>query len=104
MITVGQLIKIGRMNKGLSQEEMASKLDVTKNYISLVENNKKDPSIKFLKEVAKLLDIPIVLLIWEKMDLPKGKTDSEKELASQMEKMLENAQQLFAQRALGVER
>jgi len=43
-------------------------------------------------------------LIWEKMDLPKGKTDSEKKITSQLEKMLGDAQQLFAQRALGVKK
>jgi len=104
MLSIGQLIKIGRINKGLSQEDIASKLEVTKNYISLVENNRKDPSINFLRGVSKLLDIPVILLIWGKMDLPKGKTESEKKITSQLEKMLGDAQQLFAQRALGVKK
>jgi transcriptional regulator with XRE-family HTH domain len=102
MLIIGQLIKIGRINKKLSQEDVASKLGVSKNYISLVENNKKNPSINFLREVAKLLDIPLILLIWEKMDLPKGKTDSEKKISSQLEKMLEDAQRLFVQRVVGL--
>ena len=102
MLTIGQLIKIGRINKKISQDCVASKLRVTKNYISLIENDKKDPSINFLRGASKLLNIPVILLIWEKMDLPKGKTDSEKKINSQLEKMLENAQQLFAESALGV--
>lgn len=104
MLTIGQLIKIGRINKKLSQEDIASNLKVTKNYISLIENDKKDPSINFLRGVSKLLEIPVILLIWEKMDLPKGKTESEKKITFQLEKMLEDAQQLFAQRALGVKK
>lgn len=104
MLSIGQLIKIGRINKDLSQENVASKLKVTKNYISLIENNKKDPSINFLRRVSNLLDIPIILLVWEKMDLPQGKTESEKKITSQLEKILESAQQLFAQKMLGVKK
>ena len=101
MLTVGQLIKIGRLNKKLGQEDVAGELRVSKNYISLVENDKKDPSINFLKGVSKFLDIPLILLMWEKMDMPKGKTESEKEIASQLEKMLEEAQRLFSEKTFG---
>ena len=104
MLTIGQLIKIGRINKKISQDSVASKLKVTKNYISLIENDKKDPSINFLRGISKLLDIPVILLVWEKMDLPKGKTESEKKINVQLEKMLEDAQQLFAQRSFGVKK
>jgi len=104
MLTIGQLIKIGRINKKISQDSVASKLKVTKNYISLIENDKKDPSMNFLRGVSKLLDIPVILLVWEKMDLPKGKTESEKKINVQLEKMLEDAQQLFAQRSFGVKK
>jgi len=104
MLSVGQLIKIGRINKDLSQDDVASELEVTKNYISLVENNKKNPSITFLRRISKLLEIPVILLIWEKIDLPKGKTEPEKKITFQLEKMLGAAQQSFAQRALGVKK
>ncbi|MCK9438529.1 MAG: helix-turn-helix transcriptional regulator [Bacilli bacterium] len=104
MASIGQLIKIGRINKSLSQEDVASKLKVTKNYISLVENNKKDPSINFLKKISKLLDIPVILLIWEKIDLPKGKTESEKKILSQLENMIENAQKIFADESFKTKR
>ncbi|MCG2719878.1 MAG: helix-turn-helix transcriptional regulator [Nanoarchaeota archaeon] len=84
----------------MSQDDLAKKLDVSKNYISLVENDKKDPSINFLKNIAKLLNIPLVLLIWEKIDLPKGKTKEEKEIRKQIDKMVDKAHNLFAERTL----
>ena len=80
----------------MSQDDLAKKLDVSKNYISLVENDKKDPSISFLKNTAKLLNIPLVLLIWEKMDLPEGKTEEEKEIREQIDKMVDNAHKRLA--------
>jgi len=98
MLTIGQLIKFGRINHKMSQDDLAKKLNVSKNYISLVENGKKDPSINFLKNTAKLLNIPLVLLIWEKIDLPKGKTREEKEIRKQIDKMVDRAHKLFAER------
>lgn len=100
MLTIGQLIKLGRISQKINQDDLANKLDVSKNYISLVENDKKDPSINFLKNTAKLLNIPLVLLIWEKIDLPKGKTKDEKEIKKQIDKMVDKAHNLFAERTL----
>jgi transcriptional regulator with XRE-family HTH domain len=102
MLTVGQLIKFARIKKKLNQDDIASKLNVSKNYISLVENNRKAPSINFLKKSAHLLDIPPILLLWEKMDLPIGKSKEERQINRQIKKMLQEAQQLFAQKTLGI--
>jgi len=101
MLTIGQLIKIARINKKLSQDDVAKSLKKSKNYISLIENDKKDPSLNFLKGISKLLGIPLILLIWEKMDIPKGKTDAEQKISSQLENMVDHAQQLFAQNTFG---
>ena len=101
MLTIGQLIQIGRLNKKLSQEDVADKLEVSKNYISLVENDRKDPSINFLKSVSNFLGIPLILLMWEKIDMPNGKTASERKIASQLEKMLEEAERLFSDKTFG---
>lgn len=102
MLTTSKLIKIARTNKDLSQDDVATKLNVSKNYISLIENGKKDPSLKFLKDLAKILDIPVLLLIWEKMDLPAGKTSAEKNIISQLEKMINKSQRMFADKTFGL--
>lgn len=104
MLTVGQLIKIARINKKIGQDDLAKKAKVTTNYISLIENDKKDPSLNFLRETAKLLDIPFILLAWDKIDMPKGKTEAEKKIAVQLEKMLEESQELFAKQSLGIKK
>lgn len=92
MLSIGQLIKLTRINKKLAQEDLAINLKVSKNYISLIENNKKDPSINFLKDVANFLEIPLILLMWEKLGMPDGKTKEEKAISKQLEKMLQEAQ------------
>ncbi len=98
MLTVGQMIKFGRINHDMSQDDLAKRLNVSKNYVSLVENDRKDPSIGFLKNAARLLNIPLILLIWEKMDLPAGKTKKEKEIREQIDRMIGEAHRMFAER------
>lgn len=100
MLTIGQLIKIRRIGQKMNQDDLAQKLNVSKNYISLVENSKKDPSINFLRNTARLLNIPLVLLVWEKIDLPEGKTKEEKDIRKQIDKMVDKAHNLFAERML----
>lgn len=98
MYKVGQLIRIARDTHGLSQEDLAKKLQVKKNYISLIENDKKNPSVKFLQNAADILDIPLVLLMWEKLDIPKAKSPAEREIKKHFEELTEKAQKLFADR------
>ncbi len=58
---VGKTIKFLRMAKGLTQSEIAQQLNVTANYISLIENDRREPSISFLKDLAEILDVPVGL-------------------------------------------
>lgn len=104
MLTIGQIIKISRINKKISQDDLAKKLKVSKNYVSLVENGHKDPSINFLKRVANILKIPLILLIWEKFDLPKGNTKEEKDLISRMNRTVNGAQRIFAERSFNIKK
>lgn len=54
-----------RTAEGWSQKELAEKLDVSRSYLSLVENEKKTPAIPIILEAAKLFDIPAALLFVE---------------------------------------
>ena len=72
-----------RKRKGLSQEEMARDLSVTANYISLIENGKKEPSLSFLKKVAKEYDFPFILLAKEKI-LPVATNSKEREIRDKL--------------------
>lgn len=61
----GRIIKMLRIAEGLSQKELAQKLEVSRSYLSLVENDKKMPGLPFLNKAAKIFDIPPVLLFVE---------------------------------------
>lgn len=63
---LGRAIKVMRTASGIKQKDIASKTGVTANYLSLVEAGKREPSISFLRQLAKALGVPVGLFfLWE---------------------------------------
>lgn len=54
-----------RIAQGLTQENLAEKVDISVSYISEIENGKKRPSLKTLEKIAAALDVSIVSLMGE---------------------------------------
>ena len=61
-MSLGKNIKLARLNTGLKQKELAEMLGVSTNYLSLIENDKREPSISFLKSLADKINVPIGIL------------------------------------------
>ena len=55
MITIGMKIKDLRNLCGLTQEELANRCDLTKGYISQLENDLTSPSISTLTDILSAL-------------------------------------------------
>lgn len=51
---IGALLQEARMEKGLTQEELAEKVGTTKSYISKIENNIKEVRISTLMKIVEL--------------------------------------------------
>jgi DNA-binding XRE family transcriptional regulator len=51
---IGALLYEARMEKGLTQEELAQKVGTTKSYISKIENNLKEARISTLQKIIEL--------------------------------------------------
>ena len=63
---IGVLLQEARLEKGLTQEELAMKAGTTKSYISKIENNIKEVRISTLQKIVELglgghLDLSIKL-------------------------------------------
>jgi len=65
---IGQTLKVLRTAAKLKQTTLADRLGVTTNYLSLVENDHREPSLSFLKKFAEVLDIPLGYLLWVVLD------------------------------------
>ena len=49
-----------RINKNLTQEEVGKLTDTTKDYISLLERGKRNPSDKMKEKLAKIYGVDII--------------------------------------------
>lgn len=51
---IGALIQEARIEKGLTQEQLAEKVGTTKSYISKIENNIKEARISTLQKIVEV--------------------------------------------------
>lgn len=51
---IGALLQEARLEKGLTQEELAKKVGTTKSYISKIENNVKEVRISTLQKIVEI--------------------------------------------------
>ena len=61
-MTLGHTIKMFRVGMGIKQRDFAKRLDISANYLYLIESGKKDPSLPVLKKAALELGVPISFL------------------------------------------
>ena len=58
------MLKALREEKGLTQDELAKRAQLTKPYISQLENGvRKNPSLPALERLAKALGVPVTELL-----------------------------------------
>lgn len=82
-MNVGQAIKMCRSRRGLSQAELARRAECSVSYLSLLENNQRDPSLSTVGKLAMALNVPMGILFFlaaEKNDL----VGIDKELSGQL--------------------
>jgi transcriptional regulator with XRE-family HTH domain len=63
-MNIGETIKLIRQVAGLTQEQMADRLKITSNYISLIENDKATPKLALLKRIEEQFDVPTSFIVW----------------------------------------
>lgn len=59
-------IKQFRVREGLTQEELAKKINISRQMIGLIENNKTIPSVEIALKLSKVLKEPIENLFFER--------------------------------------
>ena len=61
-MTLGNAIKLIRTARNITQRQIAKQLDVSANYLSLIESDRRDPSLAFLNRLAGALKVPVAML------------------------------------------
>ena len=58
-------LRLARVERGLSQEELAEKAGVTRQTIGLIENGKYNPTLSLCIKIARALGRTLDELFWE---------------------------------------
>lgn len=88
-------IKNLRKEKGMSQEELALKLNVVRQTVSKWEQNLSVPDSEMLVKIAEVFEVPVSRLLGETVEENDTKTELEK-----ISQKLENLNSLMAERNL----
>jgi len=67
-MNLGKAIKSVRSQLGLTQQELALRSNISVSYLSLLEQNKRDPSFSTIEAIAAALNIPLSILIFLSAD------------------------------------
>jgi putative transcriptional regulator len=58
-------LKLARVEKGLSQQELADLCEVTRQTIGLIEKGKYNPTLNLCIKLARVLDLTLNDLFWD---------------------------------------
>ena len=61
-MNVGQAIRLCRTQRGVSQSTIANRANCSVSYLSMLENNKRDPTLSTVTRIAEALHVPVGLL------------------------------------------
>ena len=63
-MNLGTAIRMCRTRRGLSQKELASRAQCSLSYLSLIENDQRDPTLSVVKNIAIGLKVPLNILFF----------------------------------------
>lgn len=70
-ISLGHAIKLARESRGLSQGDLEEKTGISRNHLSLIENDKVEPRITTLVQLGGSIGIP-AWKIMRRFETPYG--------------------------------
>ena len=66
---IGLAIKTVRKLQSVKQCDLAKEIGVSQSFLSLIESNKKNPSIGTLDKISAFFEIPIPIILWYGLDV-----------------------------------
>ncbi|NVK05483.1 MAG: helix-turn-helix transcriptional regulator [Flavobacteriia bacterium] len=90
-MNIGSTIKQIRQKKGQKQKDFALTCGISQSYLSLIENDVKEPTITLLKRISQELEIPLPILMFyslEEDDVNENKKEAYGLLESHIKNMI----------------
>ena len=74
---VGSAIRLCRKRRGVSQTDVATRAECSVSYLSMLENNKRDPTLSMVTKIAEALHVPVgVFFVMASEEKELGNIDS----------------------------
>jgi len=61
---IGSTLKMVRNAKGLRQEQLSEMTEISVSYLSLIENDKREPTLSTLKLIADAMGVPVFIILF----------------------------------------
>ena len=74
---VGRMMRLLRAASGRKQKELAGRLNVSAKYLSMVENERRDPSLGVVRRFAAEVGVPVSLLFAAEDPVAEQTADAE---------------------------
>jgi len=68
----GRNLRMLRLSRDWTQEELAERLGMSVNFLSYMERGLKAPSFENLEHIGKVLNLPVADLFAIKLSIPRG--------------------------------
>lgn len=93
----GERIRELRITKGLSQEQLALRAEITTTYLGLVERNLKNPTIKIIEQLCHSLEISLSEFFNTASELPVSTDTLSAQILSQFSNRTQEEKLLILQ-------
>lgn len=71
---INEALRLIRVYHDLKQVELAARLDVSKSYISEIENNNRTPSLETIQKYSNEFKIPVSAIMFFAEEIPAAKS------------------------------
>lgn len=85
---IGKIIKEVRLEKGMTQSEVATKSAISNAYLSQIEKCKQEPSLETLEKICLVLDTPVYILFFKSIQEQDVQNNEDKRFVREIKKAM----------------
>lgn len=63
-MNIGHALKMCRSAKALSLDQLAERTQLSQSYLSMIESDKREPTLSTIEKISKAMDIPLPIIIF----------------------------------------
>ena len=96
-MSIGRTIQLVRTARQMTQKDLSGRVGCSAGYLSMIENDKKNPSLKTLEQIAVGLDVPVSFLLDMGSEHKNVQSPEVRDTLSRIHDLLHSLQSLYRQ-------